>query len=72
MAFRTYQCDQYKQYLQKHSKTLTEIYDLINDSPFTYTQLGEVLSYDYYGFKRRLNLQKFTTEELTKLLDFIK
>lgn len=72
MAFETYQCEQYIKYLQKHEKTMEDIYELLSKSPYTWTQLGHFLNYDYYSFKRRVKLRLLTNDELITLLGVIK
>lgn len=72
MAFETYKCDKYIDYLTADKKIREQIYKTLMASPFTYTQLGKAIGVDYYSISRYLKLQKLSDKNLLTLLQFIK
>jgi hypothetical protein len=72
MAFKTYQCEQYKKYLVEHNDKINEIYKIMDECPYTYTQLGKLFGMDYFAFARRYKLRILTVDQIITLLDYIK
>ena len=72
MAFNTYVCEKLVIYLQESKTVINDIYKLIESSPFTTTKIGEVLGLNYFATARKIKLRNFETDELIKVLNFIK
>lgn len=72
MAFQTYQCEKYIEYLKQHKIECKKIYGLIKTSPFTHTAKAKACNMTYANFKYHLSVENFSSAQLTALLNFIK
>lgn len=72
MAFNTYVCEKFVIYLQDSKTVLNDIYKIIETSPYTTTKIGGVLGLNYFATARKIKLRNFETDELIKVLNFIK